>query len=214
MKHIIVIITIISIIAGNAEAQTFDELFRQKKTQRKYLAQQIAALKVYLEYLKEGYRITKKGLAIVGDITDGNLSDHSKYFGSLTDVNGSLGSASLRQSILAYRRGIEENFKALLNDPETTQTLTATELKYVTSVRTHLLNECESSISWLTTLSTDETLEMRDDERIVEIAKVRDEIKDKYAFTKAFVNSTRLLIRQRAKEQSELERTQALMNSK
>lgn len=45
-----------------AEAQTFDEWFRQKKTQKKYLVQQIAALKVYLGYLKEGYEIAQKGM--------------------------------------------------------------------------------------------------------------------------------------------------------
>ena len=38
-------------------SQKWDEWFKQKKTQKKYLIQQIAALKVYLGYLKEGYDI-------------------------------------------------------------------------------------------------------------------------------------------------------------
>jgi len=74
MKPGIIYVTIIILLSGaQVNAQTWNEWFRQKKTQKKYLVQQIAALKVYLKYLKQGYRIVDKGLSLVGDIKDGNL---------------------------------------------------------------------------------------------------------------------------------------------
>jgi len=81
---------IMCVLAGQLSAQNWQEWFRQKKTQRKYLVQQIAALKVYLEYLKEGYAVAKKGLNLVGDIKDGNFNSHAEYFGSLKLVNPSV----------------------------------------------------------------------------------------------------------------------------
>ena len=44
-----------------AKAQTFAEWFQQKKTQIKYLTEQIAALEQYGNYVKQGYRIAQGG---------------------------------------------------------------------------------------------------------------------------------------------------------
>lgn len=205
MRTLIIVVLLTVPACINAEGQTFDELFRQKKTQRKYLAQQIAALKVYLEYLKEGYRITKKGLAIVGDITDSNLSDHTKYFGSLPIVNESLGGESLRKTVRLYQESVEQNFNNLLKDKEVVETLTPSEISYVNAVRENLKTSFENASSWLTKLTTDGELQIRDDGRIVEISKAITNAKDAYVFSRSFVNSTLLLVRQRQNEESQIE---------
>lgn len=59
-----------------SKVQTFHEWFRQKKTQKKYLIQQIAALKVYLGYVQKGYSIAQKGLTTVSNIKKGNFDLH------------------------------------------------------------------------------------------------------------------------------------------
>lgn len=56
MKKLCVIMALLtSNVAGQAQTPNWNEWFRQKKTQRKYLIQQIAALKVY-RILKNGIR--------------------------------------------------------------------------------------------------------------------------------------------------------------
>ncbi len=57
-------------------AQTPDEWFRQKATQKKYLIQQNAAFQVYLDYVQKGYAIAQKGLTTIGHIKQGDLDLH------------------------------------------------------------------------------------------------------------------------------------------
>ena len=185
------------------EAQTFQEWFRQKSTQRKYLIQQIAALKVYLGYLKDGYDIAKKGLNIVGDIKDRNFKDHSDYFESLKLVNTSVRNSAKASLIVAYQNQILSEFRKLRRNSG--NQLTPDEIRYFEDVYDNLMNECESSLTVLTQVISDRTLEMKDDERLATIDAVYEDMKGKYAFTKSFMNSTSLLIMQRSKEKFEIE---------
>lgn len=68
------------------KAQTFAEWFAQKKTQKKYLALQIAKLQLYLSYLKKGYQIANTGLTTIGKIKDGDFKLHDLFFSDLLRV--------------------------------------------------------------------------------------------------------------------------------
>lgn len=57
--------------------------FTQKQTQTQYLVQQIAALKLYAGYLKQGYKIVDGGLNTIGDIKGGHLKLDEHYFEGL-----------------------------------------------------------------------------------------------------------------------------------
>src|SRR5690349_4960560 len=105
MNKLIIIFTLV--LWGNiANAQTFNEWFRQKKTQKKYLLQQIAALKVYLDYLKKGYKIVDKGLTIVGDIKQGKFDLDIEYLESLANVNSAVSGSAKVAGIIAYQKRI------------------------------------------------------------------------------------------------------------
>lgn len=190
---------------GFAEAQTWDEWFRQKKTQKKYLIQQIAALKVYLKYLKEGYDVAKKGLNIIGDIKDGNFQDHSTYFESLRLVNPALRDSPKVSLIIAYQMRIINEFRRLQNDCREEGSLTHEELQYIEVVYKNLLRQCEDSILDLNTMIKNHASQLKDDERIERIDLIYEDMKDKYAFTKGFCNSTRMLMTQRKSELKEIE---------
>jgi len=84
MRKIIFIGLMLFLSAGNIHAQTFSEWFRQKKTQKKYLLQQIAALQVYIGYAQKGYRIAKEGLTTIGGFTKGEFDLHSDFINSLS----------------------------------------------------------------------------------------------------------------------------------
>jgi hypothetical protein len=199
--------------AGNAEAQTWNEWFRQKKTQKKYLVQQIAALKVYLKYLKEGYDISKKGLKIVGDIKDGNFSDHSTYFQSLKLVKPLVKMSPKVSLIISYQSKIIEEFRKLNDECRSNNNLSNEEVQYVNSVYKNLLERCEDSIAELNSVITDNASQMKDEERIGRIESVYDDMKDRYSFTRSFCNSTRMLMMERAREQSEVDASKKLNTS-
>lgn len=76
------------ILSGSStSAQTWAEWFKQKKTQQKYLIQQIAGLQVYIEFAKKGYELTTKGLNTVRAIKSGDFNLHNDFFKGLGQVN-------------------------------------------------------------------------------------------------------------------------------
>src|SRR5258706_10649819 len=80
-------VLVMLLIFNYAYGQTYDEWFRQQKTQIKYLTEQIAALQVYAGYVEKGYKIAKDGLDAIHAIKQGDFSLHNKYFSSLKNVN-------------------------------------------------------------------------------------------------------------------------------
>src|SRR4051812_10433920 len=70
--------------------QTWDEWFKQKKTQKKYLLNQIAALKVYAGYAKKGYKIAEMGLTTIGKIKNHDFNLHKDFFASFRSINPKL----------------------------------------------------------------------------------------------------------------------------
>ena len=201
-------------VSSAAKAQTWNEWFRQKKTQKQYLLQQIAALKVYVKYLKKGYDISKKGLKIVGDIKDGNFNDHSIYFQSLKLVNPSIKMTPKVSLIISYQAKIIEDFRKLNDECRSNNNnLSNEEVQYVSSVYINLLERCEDSIAELNSVITDNASQMKDEERIGRIEAIYDDMKDKYAFTRSFCNSTRMLVMERDKEQSEIHTSEKLNTS-
>lgn len=187
----------------NVTAQKWDEWFKQKKTQKEYLIQQIAALRVYLEYLKEGYDIAKKGLTIVGDIKEGKFDLDLEYIESLGNVNSGISGSAKVSSIIAYQRLIILEFRMLRDLTSSTDFMTRDERNYIADVYANMLHESEFTLQELDRLLSNSDFEMKDDERLKRLDMLYLDMKDKYVFTRAFSNSTQLLIEQRGKEQSE-----------
>ncbi len=185
-------------------AQTFNEWFRQKKTQKQYLLQQIAALKVYLDYLKKGYKIVDKGLTIVGDIKEGKFDLDIEYLESLRNVNSAVSGSAKVASIIAYQKRIMVEFRRLEDLANESGYLTIEERKYVESVYSNMLRESELSLDELDRVLSNSDFEMKDDERVKRVDALYVDMKDKYTFTKSFSNSTQVLIAQRAKEDYEV----------
>ena len=130
-------------------SQTWKEWFNQKKTQKEYLIKQIAALKVYGNYLKEGYDIAQKGLSMVSDIKGRNFGDHKEHFGSPKIVKDDLSNDSRIHLILTRQLAIINELRELRNVCRNSESLTREEVRYVNSVYTHLLRECERTIAEL-----------------------------------------------------------------
>ncbi|MBW8683447.1 hypothetical protein [Chitinophaga rhizophila] len=177
---------IISLASLNVDAQTFNEWFRQKKTQKKYLAQQIALYKVYGNLLAKGYDIAKDGLQLVGDIKNGDFKLHDDYFNSLKSVSPKVKQyTKVAQINLYFRRIVQQSNQNLYRVKQSLHT-TSYQYSYVSNVYNNLLAESGDQISLLVDVLTDGTLELSEDARIEKIEKIYESISDMYAFCQHF----------------------------
>ncbi len=209
MKRTVLTCVGIALMFG-AEAQTFKEWFRQKKTQKEYLLKQIAALEVYLDYLKEGYDIVQKGLDIVGNIKNDNLNDHIAQFRSLRHVKDDLGVSGKIMVIMTRQISIMNSFRELNDKTRNSDYLTQAEIRYIDGVYQNLLTECERLITDLNVVLTNESSQMTDEARIERIDEAYADMNDKYSFAQSFCGSTETLIMQRSAERNEVESAQKL----
>lgn len=190
--------------------QTFEEWAQQKKTQKKYLLQQIAALQVYIGYVKKGYNVMNKGLTTIRNIKNGDLNLHRDFFGSLKQVNPKIKKYAKVADIIAYQlRIMKETNKTLQGIRETGQ-FTTGELDYCKTVFDNLLEECLKSIDELFLVITSGEFEMKDDERIKRINALYADMQNKYAFSSSFSEEMGLLSVQRLGEQIEINRSKIL----
>jgi hypothetical protein len=204
MKTKIIFMIGFVLVCNISRAQTWNEWFRQKKTQKKYLIQQIAALKVYLNYLKKGYGIVQKGMKVVGDIKEGNFKSHDEYFTSLRSVNEIVSSSGKVSATIYYENLTIETIKHIIKDLEGTHVLTIEEREYVRSVGNNLFYLSERNVDEVKNLITANELEMKDDERLSRLLVLYEDAKDRFSFSRKFYNDNRVLILQREKELREV----------
>lgn len=205
MKFIMILIAGM-ILSTAAPAQTWNEWFKQKKTQRQYLAKQIALLQVYLGYLKKGYEIADRGLTTIHNIKNGDFNLHRDFFGSLKNVNPHIKNSAKVADIIAFQVYIIQNIKRVNNFCKTNEYFTPEETRYVAAVYSNMLFLCDASISELLTIIGSNETEMRDDERLVRIDRLYDDMLDKHAFVQSFDSDVRLIARERERETRSVER--------
>ncbi len=184
MKIVIIIITgIILSVNTHCQAQTWKEWFQQKKTQKEYLIQQIAALQVIWAMSKKDMRSFSRDWTLIGDIKEGNFNLHKNYFASLDAVNPAISNSAKVAYILALQQLIHQDIQALYEDCRNNENYTTDEIGYLSKVYGNLLVECDASVDDLTTVITDDELQMKDDERLARIDKIFDEMQNMVAFT-------------------------------
>lgn len=205
MKFLFIIVTGI-LLSTTSPAQTWDEWFKQKKTQKKYLAKQIVLLRLYLGYLKKGYEIADKGLTTIHNIKNGDFNLHRDFFGSLKNVNPHIKNSAKVADIIAFQVYIIQNIKRVNNFCKNNEYFTPEEIRYVAAVYSNMLFLCDSSISELLTIIRSNETEMKDDERLVRIDRLYDDMLDKHAFVQSFDSDVRLIARERERETRSVER--------
>lgn len=204
MKHTMIILLLVS--AGNfCKAQTFEEWFKQKETQKKYLIQQIAALQVYSGYVQKGYSIAQKGLTTISNIKKGDFSLHRDFFGSLKSINPKISNYAKAADIIALQLEIVQVYKATYKQVQASHLFNAGEVDYTFRVFTNLLSDCADNIDELISVITDGKLEMKDDERLSRIDALYSSMQDKYTFAQRFGEEAKLLAVQRLKEKNDVQ---------
>lgn len=199
---------------GSMSAQTFDEWFNQKSTQKKYLLQQIAALQVYINYAKKGYNIVSGGINTIRDIKKGDLNLHNTFFSSLKTINPKIGRYVKVADIISYQVRIIKLARQTLQSVREANQFSAEEIEYCKKVLGALLDDCIQAITELIEIITPDKLQMTDDERLVRIDKLYLDMQDKFTFCNVMSEDIGLLALQRLSEQIEINRSKLINGSK
>lgn len=213
MKKLLILF-LLGMLATTTQAQTFAEWFKQKKTQKKYLVQQIAALQVYIGYAQKGYSIAKEGLNTIGDFKRGEFNLHTGYFNSLKSVNPKIKQYAKVADIMAMQVIIIQGCGRTRRHVRESGAFNGEELDYIMRVLGRLLDDCESTLDELITVTTDGNPEMKDDERLKRIDILYKDITDKYTFSRSFSNETMVLATSRIKENNDVRTSRALYGIK
>lgn len=198
------IISILFLCTANLSAQTSAEWSRQKATQKKYLLQQIAALRVYSGYLYKGYSVAKNGLNTIQSIKNGDLLQHTNYFASLVTANPQIKRYKRVADIIAMQISIAKQSANTIKSLRNNHYFTSKEINYLRGVFNKLLYACANNLDKLLTLITNGNLQMKDDERIKAIDKIYLDMEDKQQFVRAFSNNAAGLSIQRSNEANDI----------
>ena len=183
-------------------AQTLEEWTQQKQTQIKYLLNQVAANKVYIEYLQKGYSIANKGLSTIGQIKNGEFTLHQDFFNALLSINPAIKNWSKVAGIVAIQVQIIKQVNKGFNRIKELDQLTPDELDYCSTIIQNLFNDCEEIIRELLIIIADGNLEMKDDERIRRIDQLYLSMQSNFTFCTKLNNQMHMLSVQRIHERA------------
>jgi hypothetical protein len=197
-----------------SSAQTFEEWFKQKKTQKKYLIEQIAAFQIYMGYVQKGYSIARKGLTTIGNIKKGdyNLNDH--FFRSFKSINPTIRNYSKVPAIIVFQVKILQNYKSTYEYVQSASLYSPAEIDFIYKVFTNLINNSSNDLRELITVINANELDMKDDERLKRIDAIYAGIQDKYAFAKSFGEQAKVLAVQKVKDKRNIETSRSFYGIK
>jgi hypothetical protein len=184
-------------MAATVQAQTFAEWFAQKKTQKKYLLQQIAALQLFSGYLKQGYQIATKGMTSISSSLDTENGLHEAYYHRMETASPVVKTNDMVEEIMVWQRDILFQ----LQEISRISGFTTDEKKYLSNVRSAVLNDCDQQLNSLQMIVTDGKIEMSDAERLGLITKIHTVMMDNYRFASGFAAQAKLYAIRRQQEQ-------------
>jgi hypothetical protein len=197
--------SLILLLPFDTQCQTANEWLKQKKTQKQYLIEQIAALQVYLKNLKQGYTVVNKGLNLVGEITGNSYSMDNIYLESLLQVKAPVANSALSNSIVLLEREIRLRLNTLRQRIDhNTVLLTADELTYLKKVAQKAESILTEQIATKQKIQTSDKVQMTDAGRVEILISVKADLEELESFLgQADGELTRLII-QRQEETHEI----------
>jgi len=175
--------------------QTFGEFINQKKTQRKYFIEQLAALKLYAGYLQKGYLIGRDGIQAVRDITNGEFGLHSAFIGSLSKVSPVISRHKKVAEVIAMQLEMVSVFRSM-GKLDHLEPLT---FAYIASVGSEILEASVSDVEVLMMVISSGRLDLDEGERLRRLDELHASVEEKYRFVRWFRGEVLLLNKQKDK---------------
>lgn len=200
----IFLIGLVCVMAFPAKAQLFREWFRQNATQKRYLIEQIAQLKVYLELTEKGYKVAREGLTTISDIKNGEFKLHKNRFDSLRIVKPKIGSYSRLRQITDMQDIVHQIYAELPAQLGSCQALDADRRRQIVRALDLLYDDGQSLITAMLTVIRGNNYAMTDDERLRRIEMLYTQFKANYVFAQELKKQTQLFCRLAEDEKQEL----------
>lgn len=192
----------LGLCAGPVKAQTYNEIFRQKKTQEKYLLKQMAYLKLYADQAWKGYKLVSGGLETINDFTSGEFKLHEAFIYALSKVSSLVRKDYRVGEIVNFQLGINSSFRALLKSSASAQ---APNQDYYRAVQEKVIGECNADLDELMDIVLSSNLEMNDAERLSRLKKIHTSMQEKAGFARWFWSQAQLLLQSQKQEKLEIE---------
>lgn len=200
-----VLIILIAFVSLSLKAQTFDEWFRQKKTQREYLAKQIVLLQQYMGYAKKGYDIAQKGLTTISQIKNGDYSLHKVFFQALNEVNPLISGYPKANALLSSLTWSDMTCKNSIKEVNTSGFLSTGDVEYILSVLENVKTENDKSIEDFLLIITPDELQLSDSERLDRLELLYGKVLDRQSFLSSFRGEIKILESQRRVDLKDIE---------
>lgn len=213
MKALLITIWL-AFTAWKVQAQLFKEWFRQNKTQREYLKEQIAQLRLYLELTKEGYKIAKQGLNAIHQIKNGEFKLHKNRFDSLGIVKSGIASLSRLQHITDLHGRINDICENLPVEIARCELLDPAVKKQMLTALKTLYDDSQVLIGGFFMVIRDDQVSMTDDERIQRIEGLRKDFEENYLFAQNLRSDLALVCKSSAAELEDLENRRSISGIK
>ncbi|GEP97695.1 hypothetical protein [Chitinophaga cymbidii] len=178
-------------------------IFSQKKTQTKYLLQQIAKLQIYLGYAKQGYKIVNKGLSTISQIKNGDFDLHKAFFTGLETVSPSIKGYSNTIATLACIPVIQQQDRSIKKLLSTNNTFISEEKELIRRQLQNMQQQLLDDMTLLSDVLTDHTLQMSDAQRLERIDKIYLSVSQKKQWITTRNTQCQLLSQQRMKSRNE-----------
>lgn len=208
MKNVFSILLLL-ILSVQLNAQTWNEWFKQNKTQRKYLLNQIVKLQLYLGYVKKGYGIVNAGLSTIGTIKRGDFQLHDLFFSDKKRVKPLIRNSFTVLEIIRAANHVRQ-FWSSVNDLLSNPSFSLEEKEYILNLKYNLLESLSKDIQSLLDVITSGKLEMSDQERIERIEVLQKKVVNKKLGTIAIGKSLQILLSQKNNDREDIQNLREL----
>lgn len=213
MKSIIIyFICLLNLTA--LKAQTFNEWVRQKKTQEKYLLQQIAGLEVYAGYLKKGYDIFNKGSKTISKIKNGDFGMHQLFFSAKNKLNPNLSKLVADMKIEAINNAVTEKCAQSNSYIGAEPNFSTRQKAYFKSVVKRVEKNAEDLLIDYEQLTEPDKITMDDQERLKRLMELKHEYRSLYGFITSFESELKWYGRQMKNEQHDISASKTILGLK
>ncbi len=189
-----------------AQAQTWDEWFKQNKTQRKYLLEQIAHLQVYIDHARKGYQLVQGGLQVIHRIKEGEFSLHQAFIASLSAINPSIAAYADVATMAQRQVRLYARYRDLVKQLRTTEGFTSEEIDLVYTALTELVRQAAQTLDESIKITTRQRLSLTDDERIKRITALKEQSLQQENHFQRMQHSVQQWAAQRMAEATDVER--------
>ncbi|OYD41824.1 hypothetical protein [Sphingobacterium cellulitidis] len=172
------------------QCQIVKEWIRQKKTQKEYQIQQIAAQSVYLNLVDEGKDLLQSGLGSIQEAKKDVFSLHQLFFKSMGIVNPHLKGDPIVSMILDMQANVVKHCIYAKELLKSTDKLPDKEGQYIKDISSNILVVSVELLEGLTYIMKNDEVQLDDGQRLQRLLVLHKEMVELLAVSKRLIEDS------------------------